>query len=92
MHARNALLDCLRRWLLAVAAACAGRRKARKYFAALCGLLQVPASELAAPADAGQAAAIRPACIHTHPAPSLSPLGADFIFCFLTLLVKDFHK
>ena len=64
-HARNALLACLRGWLLAVAAACAGRRKARKYFAALCGLPQVPASELAAPADAGRAAAIRPACIHS---------------------------
>jgi hypothetical protein len=50
-HARNALLACLRGWLLAVAAACAGRRKARKYFAALCELPQVPASELAGQAD-----------------------------------------
>ena len=44
----------------------AGCRKRRKKHAAVCGPPHTPAMELAARADAGRAAANRPACIPKH--------------------------
>jgi len=46
----------------------AGCRERRKKQVAVCGLPHTPATELAAHADAGRAAANRPACMYTSSA------------------------
>jgi len=59
----------------------AGCRERRKKQVAVCGLPHTPATELAAHADAGRAAANRPACMYTssaaHATAACSP-RADF--------------